>query len=79
MIALILGFGSAVLFVALSIWVYGLHALAEGWVALVFWGLIGSALVVFAIARPKPAWLCRLYERAQITEDLCDTPEPCRH
>ncbi len=74
MIPLILGFGSAALFLALSVWVYGLNVLAENaWVALVFWGLIGSGLVVFAISRPKPAWLCRLHERIHLADDLCDT------
>jgi hypothetical protein len=75
MIPLILGFGSAALFLALSMWVYGLNVLAENaWAALVFWGLVGSGVAVFAIAMPKPAWLCRLHERIGFADDLCDAP-----
>ena len=50
MIALILGFGSAALFLGLSMLVYGVDALAQSaWVALVFYGLIASGIAVYAI------------------------------
>jgi hypothetical protein len=78
MIPLILGFGSAALFLGLSMLVYGAGALMESaWVALVFFGLIASGLVVQAIIRP-PAWLCRLQRRVKAVDDLCDIDAPCR-
>jgi hypothetical protein len=78
MIPLILGFGSAALFLGLSMLVYGAGALMESaWVALVFSGLIASGLLVQAIIRP-PAWLCRLQRRVEAVDDLCDTSAPCR-
>jgi len=78
MIPLILGFGSAALFLGLSMSVYGADLLVEStWVALVFFGLIASGLVVRAVTRPMPAWLCRLQGRLNAVDDLCDAGAPC--
>jgi hypothetical protein len=78
MIALILGFGSAALFLGLSMVVYGVDALAQSaWVALVFSGLIGSGLAVYAISRPMPAWLCHLVERIKHTDVPWHVGDPC--
>lgn len=78
MIPLILGFGSAALFLGLSTSVYGAGVLMESaWVTLVFFGLIASGLAVYAINRPLPAWLCRLLERFKATSDLWDAAKPC--
>jgi len=79
MIPLILSFGSAALFLVLSIWTYGPSVLAENaWVALVFWGLVGSGLAVYAVSHPKPAWLCRLNGRFNLADDLCDAGAACK-
>ena len=78
MIPLILGFGSAALFMGLSMSVYGTGVLMESaWVALVFYGLIASGLAVYAINRPMPAWLCRLLERVKTTGSQWHVGDPC--
>jgi len=64
MAPLILSFITAGLFLALSLYTYGANAMAENpWVALVFWGMLGAGVAVFAISRPMPAWLCQARER----------------
>lgn len=78
MIPLILGFVSASLFLGLSMAIYGTGVLAESpWVLQVLFGLIGSGLVVYAINRPTPAWLCRLLERAKPKGETWETTAPC--
>lgn len=78
MIPLILGFGSAALFLSLSTSVYGAGVLMEGnWVALVFFGLMASGVAVTVINRPMPAWLCRLLERVKATSNAWDASAPC--
>jgi hypothetical protein len=78
MIPLILGFGSAALFLGLSTSVYGAGVLMEGtWVALVFYGLMASGVAVTVINRPMPAWLCRLLERVKAPRQRLGAPAPC--
>jgi len=61
MIPLIIALTTAALFLGLSILIYGADVLAENaWVALVFWGLIGSGLTLYLINRPTPRWMQRL-------------------
>jgi hypothetical protein len=79
MIPLILGLGSAALFLGLSIWVYGAHFLFDStWVALVFAGLITSGLAVYAINRPIPAGLRRLLEGVKAKRVGWHAGAPCR-
>lgn len=78
MVPLILGFGSAVLFLGLSMSVYGAGVLMQSaWVAWVFFGLIASGLAVYGISRPMPAWLCRLLEVAKPKGDAWKVNAPC--
>lgn len=78
MIPLILGFGSATLFLGLSMSVYGTGVLIDStWAAIVFFGLIASGVTVYAINRPLPAWLCRLLEGVKSRDALCDVGAPC--
>ncbi|MGE5155474.1 MAG: hypothetical protein ACM3ST_15865 [Bdellovibrio bacteriovorus] len=78
MIPLILGFGSAALFLGLSMSVYGASVLTESaWVAVVFYGLIAAGLTVYVVNRPLPAWLCRLLERVKVSDQRWDASVPC--
>lgn len=78
MIPLILGFGSAALFLGLSTSVYGAGVLMESnWVALVFFGLMASGVAVTVINRPSPAWLRRLLEQVKATNNPWDASAPC--
>jgi hypothetical protein len=38
---------------------------------MVFWGLVGSSLLVFVINRKAVCWLCRLGEQFQPLERFC--------
>ena len=79
MIPLILGFGSAALFLGLSISVYGIGELVQvGWVSMVFWGLIGTGVAVSAIGRPMPNWVRRLREHSKLSHRRLDSGAPCR-
>ena len=62
----ILSLSSALMFLGVSMWVYGADApAAHPWVSLVLVGLLASGLLVALIARPLPAWLCALGRRLQ--------------
>jgi len=78
MFPILVGFGSALLF---GLFAYGLYG-PEGvtgyaWVAMVFWALIVSGLMVFLINRRPPCWLCRLKEKLRAVEYLCRDTASC--
>ena len=78
MIPLTIALTSAVLFLGLSIVIYGAGVLAEStWVAMVFWGLIGSGVAVYLVNLPTPRWLQDLGDRmtAMSRRDCA----PCTH
>jgi hypothetical protein len=78
MIPLILGLVSAVLFLGLSMSVYGAGVLVESaWVAPVFFGLIALGFSVYAINRPMPAWLCRRFEAGKPKGNVWDASAHC--
>jgi hypothetical protein len=71
MTPLILALLSSLLFLGLSLAIYGAGALVDNpWVTLVLLGLIGSGLLVFLTSRPMPAWLCRLTHRSGLSRWL---------
>lgn len=77
MIPLILGLGSAAIFLIGAMAVYGTQVLADSvWVTMVFLGLIGSGLGVFLLNRHAPGWLCRFQQRHRLIDDLCSGEGP---
>ena len=78
MIPLMVGLVSSLLFLGLSMLVYGIGAPVENpWVALVFFALIGSGLLVYLTSRPMPDWLCRLRARMRLARGIGGEPLPC--
>jgi hypothetical protein len=77
MIPLMLGLGSAAIFLIGAIAVYGTQVLAGSvWVTMVFLGLVGSGVGVFLLNRHAPCWLCRLQQRHRLIDDLCSSDGP---
>jgi len=78
MLPILVGFGAALLFGLSAYGAYGLEGVTEyAWVGMVFWALIASALLVFAINRKVPCLFCRLSERVRALGPLCRNPAPC--
>jgi hypothetical protein len=78
MLPILVGFGSAMLFGIFAYGTYGLEGMTEyAWVGMVFWALIASALLVFAINRKVPCLFCRLSERVRALGCLCRDPAHC--
>jgi hypothetical protein len=72
MFPILIGFGSALLFGIFAYGTYGVDGVTQyGWVSMVFWGLVGSSLLVFVINRKAVCWLCRLGEQFQPLERFC--------
>ncbi len=72
MMPLILGLGSAAVFLLLATLVYGAHVLVgSAWVPIVFLGLMLSGIGVFLLNRHAPSWLCRLQRRVGLIDDIC--------
>jgi len=78
MFPILVGFGSALLFGLFAFGLYGLEGVTDyGWVAMVFWALIVSSLLVFLINRGLPCWVCRLKGYVRPIQRLCGDTVPC--
>lgn len=78
MFPILLGFGSAVLFGLFAYGLYGLDGVTGyAWIAMVFWALIVSGLMVFLINRRPPCWVCRMKERLRAVRYLCRDTASC--
>ena len=79
MFPILVGIGSALLFGIFAFGTYGLEGIKEyTWIGMVFWALIASALLVFAINRKVPCLFCHLSRRLRAVRGLCGDPAPCR-
>jgi hypothetical protein len=79
MFPILVGFGSALLFGIFVYATYGINGITNyTWTGMMFWALIASGLLVFAINRKVPCLFCRLSERVRAFDCLCRDPAPCR-
>ena len=78
MFPILLGFGSALLFGVFAYGLYGLEGITGyAWVAMVFWALIVSGLLVFLINRRLPCWVCRLKGKVEPIGRWCAGSAAC--